>query len=138
MPRRDNRPQQRTLTRQDVDEFELVEGQLSRFHTELLGMAKGKPNDVLNQFKLGLLNGLIGRTNAILGEGYVAVPGFSKFDPDQVPSVSDALLVVSQYLGALEKLRSDFIKLDYGSWFWMIDGEVSEHRAAPPERLSRK
>ena len=126
------------LTRAQVDEFELVSAQLERFHAELLGIAKGKGNDALNAFKLGLLNNLLLRANVLLGKQYEAVVGFQSFDPEALPSSSDALLVVSQYLGALEKLRTDNLTISAGFWQWRIDGEASGIRAAPPAKLGKK
>lgn len=126
------------LSREEVDEFDLVESQLVRFHAELGGLAKGKANDALSTFKLGLLNALLMRANEILGTKYEAVAGFKQFDEAQLPSSSDALVVVSQYLAALEKWRSDNVVASRGTWYWVIDGEESDIRAAPPARLRSK
>jgi len=113
-----------------VDEFELICSQLERLHAELQGLAKGKGNDALNQFKLSLLGSLLRRANDLLGFRYEAIAGFVEFEPEQLPSTSDALVVVSQYLGALEKLRADNIYQRYNLWYWMIDGIESDMRTA--------
>ena len=89
------------LNQKQVDEFELIYSQLERLHSELQSLAKGKANDALNQFKLSMLNNLLIRANSLLGATYEAIAGFEKFDAEQLPSTSDALFVVSQYLGAL-------------------------------------
>lgn len=128
-----------TLTRDQVDEFDLVEGQLARFHEEMASLVKGKANDALNTFKLGLLNNLLGRANSLLGTKYEAVAGFRQFDLSQLPSTSDAIVVISQYLGALEKFRADNIVQSVGSvWYWVIEGKESTVRAVPPKRLTAK
>lgn len=126
------------VTRDQVDEFELVASQLERFHAELKGTRGGKSHDALSDFKLTLLNNLLTRANELLGEQYVAIPGFTQFDLELLPSTSDALLVVSQYLGALEKLRADNVATDYGAWYWVIDGSTSEVRTGPPTKLVKK
>lgn len=129
------------LNRAQVDEFELIYSQLERFHSELQSLAKGKGNDALNVFKLSLLNNLLMRAHALLGPSYEAMAGFEKFDSEQLPSTSDALLVVSQYLGALEKLRDDNIRQDDDylvQWFWVIDGDQSDVRTAPPGKLGKR
>jgi hypothetical protein len=126
------------LSREEIDEFEFVASQFSQFHSELQALARGKGNDGLNTFKLGLLNKLLGRAHVLLGAQYEAISGFSIFDLDQVPSISDALLVMSQYIGALEKLRADNIEGDYQErWSWVIDGSISNIRTAPPAKLKR-
>ena len=123
------------LTKEQIDEFEIVENQLQRFREELSLLAKGKPNDSINGFKLKLLNALLRRANTVLGTQYVAVAGFDAFIDEDLPSSSDAVLVVSQHLGALEKLRADHIVQDYSSWYWRIGGRVSTIVAAPPAKL---
>lgn len=131
------RKEKHELNRVQVDEFELVHYQLERFHAELQGLSKGKGNDALNNFKLTLLNNLLVRAHDLLGSRYEAIADFKIFDAEQLPSTSDALLVVSQYLGALEKLRADNIGQKYASWYWMIDGVLSDVRAAPPAKLRK-
>lgn len=126
------------LSRAQIDEFELLETQLARLHAELASMRKGKGADALNDFKLKVLNNLLARANVLLGARYEAVAGFDQFDADLLPSTSDALLVVSQYLGALEKLRGDNVVMQLGSWYWVIDGATSDLRTGIPKKLQNK
>ena len=116
----------------------MVASQLERFQGELQVLAKGKGTDVLNRFKLDMLNILLRRANVLLGTKYAAIVGFTEFDPDQLPSTSDTVLVVSQYLGALEKLRTDNIYNEYATWYWMIGGQKSASRTAAPAKLGKK
>ncbi len=132
------KPEQPGMSAQSVSEFELVSSQIDHFHSELHALAKGKSNDALNPFKLDLLNQLLTRANQLLGQEYQAVPGFSTFERDQIPSTSDALLVLSQYIGALEKLRTDNITVEMGRWRWVIDGVPSDVRTAPPAKLNNR
>ena len=126
-------------TRASIDEFELVAAQLQLLHVELQGLAKGKGNDALNAFKLTLLNNLLTRANALLGEKYAAIQGFVQFDSENLPSISDAIIVVSQYLGALEKYRSDNIAVKPGgTWCWVIGGEITSIRTPAPAKLDRR
>lgn len=126
------------LNREQVDEFEFIYTQLERFHVELHSLTRGKGNEALNNFKISLLNNLLGRAHRLLGPRYEAIAGFEEFDAEQLPSASDALVVVSQYLGALEKLRTDNIEQQYAKWYWIIDGVQSEVRTAPPAKLGKK
>jgi hypothetical protein len=73
-----------------------------------------------------------------LGTAYEAVPGFAQFDASTLPSASDVLLIVSQYLGALEKLRGDNITMQHGRWYWVVEGETTEIMTAAPTKLGRK
>lgn len=127
-----------TLSRAVVDEFELVTSQLERLYGDFQGIAKGKGNDAVNTFKLNLLNTLLSRANKLLGSSYEAVRGFEQFDSEQLPSTSDALIIVSQYLGALEKMRSDNIEPLAGTWYWRLPEGERRVRTASPAKLVKK
>lgn len=127
-----------SLSREEIDEFELVSSQLARFHSELQLLSKGKGLETMNEFKLQILNGLLRRANALLGSRYKPIVGFDEFSAVQLPSVSDATVVLSQYIGALEKLRADHIAEEMGSWYWILDGEVSDLETERPHKLGRR
>ena len=60
---------------------------------------------------------------------------FSIFNTDLLPSNSDVVFILSQYIGCMEKLRSENIE-NYGDWYWVINGKQSEIRTAPPKKIS--
>jgi hypothetical protein len=68
---------------------------------------------------------------------------FVQFETDALPSNSDVLLVVGQYLSALEKLRVDNIYQEYSTWYWYYTDasgkkNQSTKQTAPPKRISEK
>lgn len=119
------------MTKQEVDTFEKVNGQLESLHLEISALSKKSQNDALNKFKLKFVNQILGEANRILGDNYKPFPDFSVFNEDEIPSNSDATMVISQYLGCMEKLRNDNIisKQEYNGnkyivrWYWSKTGK---------------
>jgi hypothetical protein len=117
--------------------FESLNSQLKGLYDEMQTLAKKNPNDAVNKFKLGLINSLIKRTNAFLKEDQKPFGDFGEFDEAELPSNSDVLIILSQYLSCLEKIRADNITIDLGDWYWLINGKQSNGRTAPPKNLGK-
>ena len=82
------------MDREDIEKLEKVTGKLEGLHREISLLAKKSTSDGLNVFKLNLVNGALSAANEILGEEHRPVEGFSQFDSDDVPSNSDAAVVL--------------------------------------------
>lgn len=126
------------MKRKQIDEFETLHGQLQAFHKEMGALVKKSPNDALNKFKLGLVNSVLKKSNTLLGRNRLPFADFELFDEAALPSTSDVLIMISQYLSAFEKLRTENIRVDVGGWFWIIEDEPENKRGmrtAPPKKL---
>lgn len=123
------------MTHDEVSEFEQLQAQLQSLYTETAVLSKRKPDDAVNQFKLGLVNQVLEQANSILGESNRPFADFLRFDSDDIPTNSDVLLILSQYLTCLEKLRADNIQVLFEEWCWVIDGKRSAIRTVPPRKL---
>jgi hypothetical protein len=121
------------ITRQKADELEKLMGQLEGIHSEISVLAKKSTSDGVNDFKLKIVNAVVQKCNEMLGEQYRPIGSFEQFDADQVPSNSDVTFVVSLYILALEKLRSDNISIDDygGTWSYDLEGGGSMPAASP-------
>ena len=67
-------------------------------------------------------------------------PDFETFDEDELPTNSDVMIVLSQYLNALESWRSAHIKKkpgSYNDWIWDVEGKTGID-ADRPTRFSEK
>lgn len=124
--------------RAEVENLEKLVGQLQGLHSEVTVLAKKSPNDAINTFKLGLINRVIGKANAVLGPNYVPFDDFSSFDADDLPSTSDVALVLAQYMEEAERYRSDNVKFKHGYWVYVVDGEPSDIRSGAPSKVGRK
>jgi hypothetical protein len=126
------------ITREKADRLEKLMGQLNGIHAELSGFAKKTPNDAVNAFKLKFVNAVLLQCNEMFGTEYRPIGDFDQFNLDDVPSNSDVTFVASQYLQALEKLRSDNIHVDLGAWYYDLPKtDPNKMRAAAPAKLKK-
>jgi hypothetical protein len=123
------------MTKKQVDAFETLQAQLKGLYEEMQTLVKKSPNDSVNKFKLGLVNGIVRSANEFLGDEQRPIKNFTQFEEADLPSNSDVLMILSQYLSCLEKIRADNIGHNYNGWQWMIDGQLSGIRTAPPKKL---
>ncbi|MCP4317755.1 MAG: hypothetical protein GY789_17480 [Hyphomicrobiales bacterium] len=125
-------------TKEDVEELERLVGQLQGLHTEISQLTRKTPNDAVNAFKLKLINNVIKAGNSVLGDSYRPFVEFEEFDVDDVPTNSDVTLILGQYMEQTERLRSDNVVYDSPNWTYIVDGEPSGIKAAPPSRIGSK
>ncbi len=121
-----------------IAEFERLEGQLDAFYAELQTLVKKNPHDKLNAFKLALVNASLRSANLFLGEGGVPVNDFREFSDADLPSSSDVLFIVSQYLAAFDRVRARNGVAKYGGWAWVVGGKDTELRTKRPRSLGPK
>ncbi len=122
--------------RSDIDEFEKIDAQLDALHKEIGVLSKKKPEGGINPFKLKLANSVLEKANNILAEKYKPFSDFELFNSDDIPTNSDVVMVLLQYLNCMEKLRSDNIKVErmHGwkdKWTWSLTGVET----GPPKKL---
>jgi len=113
-------------TVEDVDSFIKLLMQAEKILQDFLELSKKKPNDAVNKFKLRLVNTILQQANGFLGEGYKPFESFETFDEDQVPSNSDVVLILSQYLGCLKKYGRDNTHYQDYNHYWIINGKASD------------
>lgn len=115
----------------DVSLFEKVQAQFQGLFDEIGALSKKKPDDAINKFKLGFINTILAEANKLLTVEYKPFPDFEQFEDESLPTNSDVVLVLSQYLNCLEKLRADNIEFQYGEWVW----RGTEIPTAPPKKI---
>lgn len=118
------------MTANDVDFFNRIKSQLSELHSEMGLLSKGKPDHPVNSFKLKFINEKIEEANKILIGDFKPLRDFSKFEDDTLPSNSDVVMILSQYLNSLEGWRSAHVELESKGWVWSAEDRTI--RAEPP------
>jgi hypothetical protein len=78
-----------------------IKGQIYGLRNDMAELSKKKPDDAVNKFKLTLINELILEANQLLGEDNLPLKGFSQFDVETLPTNSDVMMVLTQYVRAL-------------------------------------
>ncbi|WP_417514209.1 hypothetical protein [Minwuia sp.] len=111
---------------EDIENLEKTIGQLKAVHGEMSLLSKKSQNDAVNKFKLGMINKVIASANSVLGSEYRPFDDFEAFDVDELPSNSDVVFVIAQYLEEIERFRTDnIVNHDY-KWVYLIEGKPSE------------
>ena len=109
------------MNREDLDLFEKLVDQTQSTYDEISVLSKKSPKDGVNLFKLRFVNHLLRECNEFLGESYRPFDEFGEFDEDNVPSNSDVVFMISQYLQCFEKFRADHVVLFAGQWQWRLE-----------------
>jgi hypothetical protein len=87
------------------------------------------------------VNQILVDANTLLGTKYKPFADFAVFDENEMPTNSDAAMMLTQYLNCFEKLRADNIKKEDNfpqHWFWIIDGKLSTIRTVMPNIIKEK
>ena len=121
---------------QHIEEFEKTLSQIEALHEELSIISKKAPNDVLNRYKVGLVNTIISRANKLLRAELLPFSDFNAFDVDELPSNSDVVIMLKQYIACLEKERENNIIRESCYWYWTINGIITSLKTYPPKKLN--
>ena len=111
----------------EVIQFEKIQTQIKGLYNEVGILSKKNPNDAVNKFKLKFINQSLKEANDILKDKK-PYSDFDVFSSDDMPSVSDVVMILEQYYSALEKIRCANIKMEWGHWYWIINGKLSDHK----------
>lgn len=117
----------------DVNFFNKTNSQLQQLHGEMCILSKSKPDNPINEFKLGFINEKLGESNLLLTGDFKPFKEFTLFDADKLPSNSDVVMVLSQYLDRLEAWRCSnirFNQVDY-DWYWVLEDDDHLKAKAP-------
>jgi hypothetical protein len=115
-------------SQEQVLEFEKVLGQMVGLLGQIAILSQKKPNDVLNKFKLDLVNELLRVANKCLGPDGKPFPEFELFDESAMPSNSDVAIMLAQYLSSLRSFREHNSRPNEDEDFdmcWVINGKTS-------------
>lgn len=129
------------MTKEQVDTFEKLQAQLSGLHSEISALSKKSQNDALNKFKLKFVNQILSEANQFLGAKYKPFDDFDLFDETDMPTNSDAAMMLTQYLNCFEKFRADNIKMADSfphHWYWIVEGKLSNIRTVTPNIIKEK
>lgn len=116
--------------------FDITEEQLIGLYDEMLVLSKKKPDGPINKFKLKFINELVTKANSLLGEDYHPLKDFDSFDEEELPSASDVIFVLSQYLKVMDKFRYDNTTMKMGKWYWNIENNKMDIQTKRPKYLS--
>ena len=104
-------------TGEQIKLYSTVSPLLLAAFNEVKEFSKKKQDDQLNLKKVKMINRLLEKAKVVL-ENEPTVDFLDMLDEDDLPTNSDAVLTMSQYISAMEKFHSDH----FHSNSWEIDG----------------
>jgi hypothetical protein len=126
------------IKRADVEAYDRIQHQISKLYEEMAALSKPKPDAPLNSFKLKVVNERLRAANLLLLPPHRPFDDFDEFTDESLPTNSDVVVVLSQYLDALEGWRSDHIVQISVNWFWDTEDRVNLPSKPPTRSKERK
>lgn len=105
-PTKKNTSKVKKTTDEQVKLYDTISGLLSAAFNEVKEFSKKKQDDLLNEKKVKMINRLLEKAKEVLKDE-PTVDFLDLLDETQLPSNSDAVLTMSQYISALNKFHSD-------------------------------
>lgn len=99
------------MTKTDVELYDKLHGQLMTMKSQFDALSKKNPNDVVNEFKIGLVNKLLADINGLIGD-YKPFPNFEQFENSPKVFNSDVLLILVHYLTAMSRFKGAIITVE--------------------------
>jgi hypothetical protein len=123
-----------SITSKFIEKFEKVQGRLSAFHGEIGLLSKKSPDAKLNDFKLKFINAAILDANELLKDNR-PFDEFEQFDSNSLPSHSDVVMILAQYITCLDDIRTNHISFDSlhsKQWYWNLGNGEDGPVTSPP------
>lgn len=119
----DQRGEGRSIAVADAQQFDPLEVQLQSFYAEISTISAKKPDNPLNRFKLNFINQTLQNVNKLLGNSYLPFPDFRTFDEAELPTASDVVMMLAQYLKCMDRFFADHTcGKQYEPYWRMPDG----------------
>lgn len=95
------------MKQKNIVEFKKIQEQIKGLHDEIDKLSKKKPDDAINKFKLSFINEILDKANKTLDEEYLPFNEFRNFDDSNLPSNSDVVMILAQYIKAFNREDAD-------------------------------
>lgn len=119
-PTKKSKKEEKYTTEEQIELYETIAPLLRSAFDEVKEFSKKKQDEALNVKKVKMINRLLEKAKEVLkNESTVAFLDF--LDENDLPSNSDAVLTMSQYISALKKFRDDHYHS--GDWDMKFGGE---------------
>lgn len=114
------------MNKKQIISFQKTEDQLESLYREMGVLSKKKPDSAINKFKLRFINRVILKATSLLGDSFRPFEGFDQFDEDELPSYSDVVMMLAQYLRSMDACRVANTYYDGYTPYRVIDGKKSD------------
>jgi len=94
-----------TITQKEIDEYNLLDPLLDTLFDEVKTFSSKKQDVQLNRFKVKTINRVLTRVKELIGTDPMS-NFLDLLDEDELPTNSDAVLVMAQFQSALAKYKA--------------------------------
>ena len=129
----------KNMTVEQIADFEKILAQLKSFYDDTNVLVKKNPREEMNTFKLKLINKVLVKANAIVGDSK-PFADFTEFNIDEdMPNNSDVSMILGQYISCMEVIKKDNVHPYSGRWYWKTtdDAESREISTSAPADLKK-
>ena len=95
------------ISQDSVTQYELLFPLLTGIYKEMQELSKKKPDTALNTFKVKSINRILEPTKELLKEENM-YPFLDILDVDDIPTNSDVILILSQYIESMNMFHSKY------------------------------
>lgn len=111
-------------TLEQVTQFKLIHPLLQDLHGQFTELSKKKPDATVSKMKVSIVNRLLTRCRVVLAQEE-ELEFLDLLEDASLPQISDALIVISQYVTAMKEFKSRYYYKDnpsdaYGRWYWHV------------------
>lgn len=104
-----------TVTQAKVDAYKVVEPMLSAIYSEIKALSNKKQAEELNPKKVDIINKVLDKALSIL-ENEPTIEFLEKLNIDVLPTNSDAVLILSQFVTALHQFHTKYFHAPEFDW----------------------
>lgn len=100
------------MRQERIDEYHLLEAQLGRAYIEMSNFAKKNPTEKISILKLQLINRILNAIKELLKEE-PSTQYLDILNEEDLPSISDTVLIMGQHISALHQFKKKHIGIDW-------------------------
>lgn len=93
------------MKKEDIEKYEELFSKLVSIKSDVALLSSKKPSDQLNKFKIKYINDVLAKVNTLIGDDK-PYNDFEVFDEVDLPTNSDALMIINLYLNGMERYRT--------------------------------
>lgn len=108
------------ITQYEVEQYKLLEPLINGVYEEFKELSKKKPEAGLNMYKVKVINRILESIKGLLKDEEV-IQFLDVLNQDDLPTNSDVILILNQYLKALNMFYSKYYRSDLGKRYeWAV------------------
>ena len=106
---------QPTTSKEKAEIFEIIMPLLKALYEEFRELSKKKPDAKINETKINISNRLLEKSRIVLANEST-IDYLILLEKDLIPSNDDVVIIMSQYMTAMNKFKKDYFNYEANRW----------------------